>query len=380
MKEAKDYIGITKQMKDGYFCTIIKNNGKTRVTVQYEDGTIKTHRSLKNFLNGVLEKNSIKKEHIGETRMMNCGMKCTIIDYHGSTNIDVEFEDGNISKNKTYHCFLNGKILNTNLPHNWHKVDNLKNKKFGRWTVLKYDNKKISNMAFWICQCDCGTIKSVAARDLKYGHSKSCGCLKNELAAKRCENNTKTDKLKNVYPELIKYLVDKEDGELTLGTTKSIKCICPICGKNKIYKCMKSFVIHGFNCSNCSSKISYPNKFVYKFLKHLDVEFNTEQMFDWSEKRRYDFYIPQLSCIIEAHGIQHYKDTLWSTKEYQQNNDKFKEEIALSHGIKNYIQIDCRKSNFKYIKQSILNNNQINNLFDLSKINWREIDKELKEV
>lgn len=143
---------------------------------------------------------------------------------------------------------------------------------------------------------------------------------------------------------------------------------------------MKSFIIHGFNCSNCSSKISYPNKFIYKFLKQLDVEFNTEQMFGWSGKRRYDFYIPQLSCIIEAHGMQHYKDTLWSTKEYQQNNDKFKEEIALSHGIKNYIQIDCRKSNFKYIKQSILNNNQINNLFDLSKINWREIDKELKEV
>lgn len=61
--------------------------------------------------------------------------------------------------------------------------------KFGRWTVLergqdrKYPkgNKKI----VWKCRCDCGTIGEVTTRDLITGHSKSCGCFKNEKTAAR---------------------------------------------------------------------------------------------------------------------------------------------------------------------------------------------------
>lgn len=322
-----------------------------------------------------------ENKYLGLTKEMNCGMKCTIICYRQYKDIDVQFEDGNIVRNKSCKSFLTGKILNNNLSHNWSKIDDLTGKKFNRWTVIKYDKEKANKpMAFWICKCDCGNIKSVASRDLKYGYSKSCGCLKNELAAKRCENNIKTNKLKDEYPELIKYLINKDDGELSLATTKQIKCKCPLCKTIRIYNGMKNFVLYGFTCPNCSSKISYPNKFVYKFLSQLNVEFQTEKTFDWSKNKRYDFYIPSLSCIIEAHGLQHYKDSLWSTLEYQQNNDNFKEQIALLNDIKNYIQLDCRNSNFKYIKQSILNNDKINNLFNLSKIDWEKIDKELKEV
>lgn len=320
-----------------------------------------------------------KESYIGLTKKMNCGMFCTIIKYRNSKDIDVQFTDGNIIKHRNYYCFLNGKILNNNLPHNWSNTENIIGKKFNRWKVLQFD-KNNNNMSYWLCQCDCGTIKSVAGRDLRNGNSKSCGCLKKELLSERCRNNTKTDKLKNKYPELIKYLFDKNDAELTLATTKSIECICPLCKEHRTYKGMKNFIQYGFTCPNCSSKISYPNKFVYKFLTQLNINFETEKVFDWSNKKRYDFYIPALSCIIEAHGLQHYKNSLWTSLEYQQNNDNFKENIALSNGIKFYIQLDCRKSNCNYIKQSILNNNKMNELFNLSKIDWEIIDKELKEV
>lgn len=55
-----------------------------------------------------------RDERIGETRMMNCGMEATIIEYHGSGNIDVKFSNGTIVFHKNYYSFKNGKILNPN--------------------------------------------------------------------------------------------------------------------------------------------------------------------------------------------------------------------------------------------------------------------------
>ena len=37
-----------------------------------------------------------KNNHVNETKMMNCGMKCIIIDYIKYNNITVQFEDGTI--------------------------------------------------------------------------------------------------------------------------------------------------------------------------------------------------------------------------------------------------------------------------------------------
>ncbi|GEK33945.1 AP2 domain-containing protein [Kurthia sibirica] len=45
---------------------------------------------------------------------------------------------------------------------------------YGKLTVLRIDIEKDSIE----CQCDCGETVSVSARNLKYGHTRSCGCLK----------------------------------------------------------------------------------------------------------------------------------------------------------------------------------------------------------
>ena len=185
-------------------------------------------------------------------------------------------------------------------------------------------------------------------------------------------------KLKDEYPNLLKYLVNKDDGDLTLGCRQQVLCICKKCGYIKevaIYR----LVSNGFNCPNCSSKISYPNRFLYKLLSQLNINFQTETRFEWASNKRYDFYIQNINCIIEAHDAQHYQDCSWSKVKDQQINDSFKEKIARENGINNYIQLDCRYSKFDYIKQSILNS-QISNIFDLTNIDWNKIDNELKEV
>lgn len=52
---------------------------------------------------------------------------------------------------------------------------NLKDKEYGLLTVLERDFSK-KDRVYWICQCKCGTIKSIAARHLKRGDTESCGC------------------------------------------------------------------------------------------------------------------------------------------------------------------------------------------------------------
>jgi hypothetical protein len=44
--------------------------------------------------------------------------------------------------------------------------------RFGYWVVLSDGDKS----GFWLCQCQCGTIKPVAIAVLVPGRSKSCGC------------------------------------------------------------------------------------------------------------------------------------------------------------------------------------------------------------
>lgn len=55
-----------------------------------------------------------KIDRVGETRVMNCGMKATIIRYGKYSDIDVRFEDGVIVEHKRYRAFENGNIANPN--------------------------------------------------------------------------------------------------------------------------------------------------------------------------------------------------------------------------------------------------------------------------
>ena len=53
---------------------------------------------------------------------------------------------------------------------------------FGRLTALYVDEKKLSktNGTYWICSCSCGKETSVGIGKLRFGHTKSCGCLRKD--------------------------------------------------------------------------------------------------------------------------------------------------------------------------------------------------------
>ena len=55
------------------------------------------------------------------------------------------------------------------------KFIDLTNQRFGSWVALK----RVPNVGptLWMCQCDCGTKRTVQAGHLRSGASTNCGCL-----------------------------------------------------------------------------------------------------------------------------------------------------------------------------------------------------------
>ncbi len=53
--------------------------------------------------------------------------------------------------------------------------------RFGRLTVLVHVGSNDQNRAMWKCRCDCGELHIVESYKIRSGHTKSCGCLHEEV-------------------------------------------------------------------------------------------------------------------------------------------------------------------------------------------------------
>lgn len=74
--------------------------------------------------------------------------------------------------------------------HGLAKLIDLTGQRFGRLLVLRRDTYT-DDQAYWVCQCDCGTITSVMGGSLRNGLTRSCGCLRAEKAAETGRRNRK---------------------------------------------------------------------------------------------------------------------------------------------------------------------------------------------
>lgn len=66
----------------------------------------------------------------------------------------------------------------------------LKRRRFGRWVVVRKAESRRrrtghGTVAFWLCRCECGTMKEIASRELVRGNSRSCGCLARDRLRER---------------------------------------------------------------------------------------------------------------------------------------------------------------------------------------------------
>lgn len=56
---------------------------------------------------------------------------------------------------------------------------------FGRLTVIERAENDQAGNARWICKCECGKTKTIRARALRQGRTRSCGCLLSETSKTR---------------------------------------------------------------------------------------------------------------------------------------------------------------------------------------------------
>ena len=113
-----DRLGETRMMNCEMKATIIRYGNSKNIDVCFEDGTVAKNKTYRAFKKGEIANQNIKasvENRLGETWMMNCGMKATIIRYGGATDIDVRFEDESVVEHKTYDNFKRGTIAHRSL-------------------------------------------------------------------------------------------------------------------------------------------------------------------------------------------------------------------------------------------------------------------------
>lgn len=119
-------------------------------------------------------------------------------------------------------------------------------KKFNRLTIISRA-KNEGTRASWNCLCECGNAITLNGKQIRSGHTKSCGCLRKETSSKQGEANLLS--IDYVNAKL------KENGFELLSEYKGIfkkakfKCLC--CGL-QFERRMESSLYGLFGCPSCS--------------------------------------------------------------------------------------------------------------------------------
>ena len=234
-----------------------------------------------------------------------------------------------------------------------------------------------------ICGFDCNKHWNIKEKEYK----DELWITENKLQQKRgcslCGNKivaTDINSISATHPYLVRYFKNIEDTYIhTYSSGDNVCLICPDCNC-EIKTRIRDFIRRGLSCRKCGDNIPFGEKLMFSILEQLNLNFQTElnkSTFDWIiNGYRYDFYfeLDDEQYIIETHGIQHYEQQGRKgarSLEEERENDRLKKELALSNGIKeeNYIVINCKYSELKWIKEYILKSN-LDKIFDLSKIDW----------
>jgi len=250
----------------------------------------------------------------------------------------------------------------------------------GKWSKLyKYTCN--------VCGFDCG--EHYYPRDKKYKdelwigesnllkHKQGCSCCHSVIVVNGINDVITTD------PWMIPYIGKECAKTHTHGSNDKVQVTCTDCGRirDKKIEINKIYTYKSIGCS-CSDSVSYPNKIAYSLLEQLNQIYKFDYLEheyspEWIGLKRYDNYFiyQKKQYILEMDGKWHSKDNKMSgqTKYKSKAIDDYKDEQARLHGIE-VIRIDCTISDLNFIKQNVLSNNNINNLFDLRKIDWQKCE------
>ena len=215
----------------------------------------------------------------------------------------------------------------------------------------------------------------VAETNLKAGVGcLGCGNSNNVYVQEGINSIVDTD------PWMIKYFLGGYDEakRYSSGSTVKVQTRCPQCNQIK-HKKLAIYSIKNVNysCPYCSDGISYPQKFVASVLRQCFEPFVTEYSPSWANGRKYDFYLPEENIIIEVDGgIGHGKETYDNKPDViGAKVDKEKDDLAIENASILVIRIQADKSEFEYMKNSVIEN--LGDIFDLDLfVDWVVVEKD----
>ncbi len=180
------------------------------------------------------------------------------------------------------------------------------------------------------------------------------------------------------HPHIAKLLTDPQDGyKYAARNSVDLNFTCPNCGK--VESRLLSYVCKTMPyCQFCGDNKSYPERLLSAVLRNLGVEYEVEKKFDWCKftidgKETFgifDFVFTHegKNYIIETDSNHHYSNNVFGRNVPVMLIDSIKQKLAEEHGYI-VIRIDCRVSEFNYIKDTIVKS-QFASIFDCSSIDW----------
>ena len=297
-------------------------------------------------MNGTIDTSVLPKKDNGKIDWKNCVGKCVNFNTNGVKGI-IEIKDRYKSKNGRYHL---------KIKYN-DKEKTIDQSKFLRLQIgdlvgiymvdYRYDigyTYRINDTTYTIVNrfkdpskenrkmygVQCGVCKQIFSKTESDIERTGCPVCANQIIVKGIND------LWTTHPDLACLLKNSEDGyKYCSGSNIKLDWVCPIC-REIITESPNNVSTHGLVCKIHNGTTSYPNRFFYFLLKQLNIKYESEKRFEWSNGRIYDIYIPSINTIIEAHGIQHYEQTGFAvTLAEQQEIDKYKHDMAIKNGIIN---------------------------------------------
>lgn len=128
------------------------------------------------------------------------------------------------------------------------KLLNLSGQKFGRLTAVCLLPKD-GPVRKWMCVCECGSNTNVAAASLSSGNTRSCGCFKSEVTAKR--NSDKCDPMSIIGMRFGRVVVKEFTGDARHGK-RIYKALCD-CGNETTIRATSAGVALKTSCG-CLAK------------------------------------------------------------------------------------------------------------------------------
>jgi hypothetical protein len=162
--------------------------------------------------------------------------------------------------------------------------------------------------------------------------------LKNIIGCKECYTNTMRNLHGKTSEEFIKTAHQIHDDKYDYSNTKYINNrlkVEIICKKHGVFFQIPKDHLNGSGCRYC--KNSNGEKKILTFLETQKIQYHVEKTFEncvYKRNLRFDFYIPEVNCLIEYDGMQHFKDIKYfSNFEKLRIKDIIKNKFCLENNI-----------------------------------------------